>query len=249
MTNPVAQPQSEVSVPPGSSDHDEPRLADFLARRYAVRSPLISWVVFERLGGALAFACSRLGVRPAAATLLGGALGAAGAVALATAGSPGGAVLAGTLLLVSYSLDCTDGQLARATGRTSAMGAWLDVTIDAVVLTFLTAVMAVALLAESTLPAVSALLAGAYGASRAAGLMTSSWVSSDGGGMRLTGASALARQAYTAVTDTPVTYVLLCATRLMPALFRAVIVAIALMTVVQTLVSARHHFRSRAGDA
>ncbi|MEU4173916.1 DUF5941 domain-containing protein [Streptomyces sp. NPDC026589] len=55
------------------------------------------------------------------------ALIAAGAAAT---GTRGGYVAAGILLLVSFVLDCTDGQLARYSLRYSTMGAWLDATFD-----------------------------------------------------------------------------------------------------------------------
>ncbi|WP_405929702.1 DUF5941 domain-containing protein [Streptomyces griseus] len=55
------------------------------------------------------------------------ALIAAGAAAT---GTRGGYVAAGILLLVSFVLDCTDGQLARYSLQYSTMGAWLDATFD-----------------------------------------------------------------------------------------------------------------------
>ena len=179
-------------------------------------------------------------------TLAGGAVGAAGAVLLATADTATAAATAGAVLLLSYVFDCVDGQLARATGRTSAAGAWLDVTVDAVVVAFTAAALAVALPADGTSPGIAVLLAGAYGASRVTSLHTAARVSSEGGGgMRLTGVSSLLRQGYVALMDTPVVYLALAASRPAPAAFRAVIVVVTVMTVVQTLVSARHHFASR----
>jgi phosphatidylglycerophosphate synthase len=247
MVRHPGEPRSVVAVPPpGGSAGGLPGLADFVGRRFAVRSPLVSWILFERLGGLLAYAGARLSVGPGAVTLLGGAVGAAGAVLLATAHTLTAAAAAGAVLLVSYVLDCVDGQLARATGRTSALGAWLDVTIDAVVIAFTAAALAVALPADGTAPGVAVLLAGAYGASRVASLHTAARVSSeDGGGMRLTGTSALLRQGYVALMDTPVVYVALCASRPVPVAFRTVILVVTVMTVVQTVVSARHHFASR----
>ncbi|MGQ4448760.1 DUF5941 domain-containing protein [Streptomyces griseus] len=55
------------------------------------------------------------------------ALIAAGAAAT---GTRGGYVAAGILLMVSFVLDCTDGQLARYSLQYSTMGAWLDATFD-----------------------------------------------------------------------------------------------------------------------
>lgn len=221
-------------------------LGDFLGRRFAARSPLVSWLLFERLGGALAYVLSRFGVPPAAVTLTGGAVGVLGALRLATAERAPDVAVAGGLLLLSYVLDCTDGQLARATDRTSASGAWLDVTVDGVVIAFVSAALSIALVGNGTSPVASVLLAGAYGASRTANLLTSSLVRSDAGGLRLTGMASVARAAYVALIDTPVVYVVLCAARPAPEAFGAVIAALAVMTVVQTVVSARHHFTAGA---
>ncbi|MEU8522989.1 DUF5941 domain-containing protein [Streptomyces sp. NPDC048577] len=75
--------------------------------------------------------CARRGLTPNQVTTasLVTALIAAGCAAT---GERGGYVAAGVLLLVSFVLDCTDGQLARYALRYSTMGAWLDATFDRV---------------------------------------------------------------------------------------------------------------------
>ncbi|MFF3339827.1 DUF5941 domain-containing protein [Streptomyces flavidovirens] len=52
------------------------------------------------------------------------------AAGCAATGTRGGYVAAGVLLLFSFVLDCTDGQLARYSLQYSTMGAWLDATFD-----------------------------------------------------------------------------------------------------------------------
>lgn len=73
--------------------------------------------------------CARRGLTPNQVTTasLVTALVAAGAAAT---GTRGGFVAAGLLLLASFVLDCTDGQLARYALKYSTMGAWLDATFD-----------------------------------------------------------------------------------------------------------------------
>ncbi|MFE9407907.1 DUF5941 domain-containing protein [Streptomyces sp. NPDC006704] len=73
--------------------------------------------------------CARRGLTPNQVTTasLITALIAAGCAAT---GSRGGYVVAGVLLLLSFVLDCTDGQLARYSLQYSTMGAWLDATFD-----------------------------------------------------------------------------------------------------------------------
>jgi phosphatidylglycerophosphate synthase len=52
------------------------------------------------------------------------------AAACAATGTRGGFVAAGVLLIASFVLDCTDGQLARYSLQYSTLGAWLDATFD-----------------------------------------------------------------------------------------------------------------------
>jgi phosphatidylglycerophosphate synthase len=194
----------------------------------------------------VAYALGRLRFSPSAVTLLGGLAGVSGAVLLGVAQHVEGLWLAGGLLLLSYTMDCADGQLARATGRSSAMGGWLDVTVDAVVVAVLSTSLAAAL-ARSGRPEMIFLLASAFAAARIAALFTATRVrSSEHGGMRLSGVAGIARTAYASMTDTPFVYVLLCATRLVPVLFEAAIGVVALLSAVRTIVSARHHFRKLA---
>jgi phosphatidylglycerophosphate synthase len=54
------------------------------------------------------------------------------AAGCAATGTRAGFVTAGALLLASFVLDCTDGQLARYSLRYSTLGAWLDATFDRV---------------------------------------------------------------------------------------------------------------------
>ncbi|MFF9040706.1 DUF5941 domain-containing protein [Streptomyces sp. NPDC014892] len=73
--------------------------------------------------------CARRGLTPNQVTTasLITALIAAGCAAT---GTRGGFVAAGLLLLFSFVLDCTDGQLARYSLQYSTLGAWLDATFD-----------------------------------------------------------------------------------------------------------------------
>ncbi|WBB64359.1 DUF5941 domain-containing protein [Streptomyces sp. WMMC500] len=52
------------------------------------------------------------------------------AAGCAATGTRAGFVAAGALLLLSFVLDCTDGQLARYSLQYSTLGAWLDATFD-----------------------------------------------------------------------------------------------------------------------
>ncbi|GGS32870.1 DUF5941 domain-containing protein [Streptomyces griseoviridis] len=73
--------------------------------------------------------CARRGLTPNQVTTA-SLLTALIAAACAATGTRGGFVAAGVLLLVSFVLDCTDGQLARYSLQYSTLGAWLDATFD-----------------------------------------------------------------------------------------------------------------------
>ncbi|MYQ76104.1 CDP-alcohol phosphatidyltransferase family protein [Streptomyces sp. SID4923] len=73
--------------------------------------------------------CARRGFTPNQVTTA-SLLTALIAAGCAATGTRGGYVAAGVLLLFSFVLDCTDGQLARYSLQYSTMGAWLDATFD-----------------------------------------------------------------------------------------------------------------------
>ncbi|MEH0417027.1 DUF5941 domain-containing protein [Streptomyces sp. B21-083] len=73
--------------------------------------------------------CARRGLTPNQVTTA-SLLTALIAAGCAATGTRGGYVTAGLLLLVSFVLDCADGQLARYSLQYSTLGAWLDATFD-----------------------------------------------------------------------------------------------------------------------
>ncbi|MFG3198416.1 DUF5941 domain-containing protein [Streptomyces sp. NPDC048208] len=73
--------------------------------------------------------CARRGLTPNQVTTA-SLLTALIAAACAATGTRPGFVAAGLLLIASFVLDCTDGQLARYSLQYSTLGAWLDATFD-----------------------------------------------------------------------------------------------------------------------
>lgn len=73
--------------------------------------------------------CARRGLTPNQVTTA-SLLTALIAAGCAATGTRAGYVAAGVLLLCSFVLDCTDGQLARYSLQYSTLGAWLDATFD-----------------------------------------------------------------------------------------------------------------------
>ncbi len=89
---------------------------------------LLEWI-FRPLAAVLVTALARLRISPVAVVLANGVAGLAAAVAIASGGLVAGAVL----LQFRTLLDNADGQLARVSGRSSALGRYLDTEIDLVV--------------------------------------------------------------------------------------------------------------------
>ncbi|MFT2016619.1 DUF5941 domain-containing protein [Streptomyces sp. 796.1] len=73
--------------------------------------------------------CARRGLTPNQVTTA-SLLTALVAAGCAATGSRPGFIAAGLLLIASFVLDCTDGQLARYSLQYSTLGAWLDATFD-----------------------------------------------------------------------------------------------------------------------
>ncbi|WP_043671482.1 DUF5941 domain-containing protein [Streptomyces xylophagus] len=73
--------------------------------------------------------CARRGLTPNQVTTA-SLLTALIAAGCAATGTRAGYVAAGVLLIASFVLDCTDGQLARYSLQYSTLGAWLDATFD-----------------------------------------------------------------------------------------------------------------------
>jgi len=189
-----------------------PPLRDLTSRRFAAGGPPVTWWVFQPAGGAVAFGAARAGASPTGLTGAGLLLGLAGCGLLATSDSPAGFGGAGVLLLLAYVLDCADGQLARATGRTSERGAWLDVAADAAVVVALAVAVAHSG-ATGDNPVLSLAAATLLGAGRAASLLAGTLARREPGRERWTstGLQRVARTAYVSLVDTPVVYAALAA--------------------------------------
>ncbi|MDX2804268.1 DUF5941 domain-containing protein [Streptomyces scabiei] len=124
-------------VPDGPQARDEARRAvdavddEAVRLRTAVKSRdgFFTTYCISPYSRYLARWCARRGLTPNQVTTasLITALIAAGCAAT---GTRGGYVAAGLLLILSFVLDCTDGQLARYSLQYSTVGAWLDATFD-----------------------------------------------------------------------------------------------------------------------
>lgn len=108
---------------------DERRIAQLQANR--VDDGFYSTFVVRRASKPLTRLALRIGASPNAVTLLSFAIGLLAALAFAQ-GTRVWLVVGALALQVSLIVDCVDGEVARATRRFSALGAWLDASTDRV---------------------------------------------------------------------------------------------------------------------
>jgi len=116
----MAGPAATENVAPQAGPRDEPRRAG---------RELLLEVVFRPLSSGLASPLARVGISPPVVVLANAAVGLVAAVVLVT----GNLVVAAVLLQLKTLLDNTDGALARATGRVTLAGRYLDTVADLVV--------------------------------------------------------------------------------------------------------------------
>lgn len=155
-----------------------PTAADFRARHRG--GGLFTETVNQRIGSYLCVPAHRLGLAPTVLTVTNLVLGLSTSLAVGLlaprmrAGEvPAVVVGLGALLVwqLAYSLDCSDGQLARVTGKASPAGARVDVLCD--VASQIALVAAVATVALAYAPATPAWLVAAFAASWMVNLVTS----------------------------------------------------------------------------
>jgi len=158
--------------------------ADFYAQHRG--GGLLTEVLDQRAGSWLALWAHRAGLAPSIVTVAGLLVGLAGSALIVLYGQSV-AWLGLVTWHLAYSLDCADGQLARATGRTSPTGARLDVLCDlAVQIGVVTAVSAVA--AEAS-PGTPAWLAPVFAGTWLVNLFTSVLAAGSGAARLLTSGS------------------------------------------------------------
>lgn len=114
---------------------------------------MLTETVNQRAGSWLALTAYKVKMSPSIVTVLGLLVGVAGSVSIVAFGQRV-AWLGLVAWHLAYSFDCADGQLARATGRTSPIGARLDVLCDlAVQIGVVTAISVVAVRFSPGMPA------------------------------------------------------------------------------------------------
>ncbi|MDP4013977.1 MAG: CDP-alcohol phosphatidyltransferase family protein [Candidatus Nanopelagicales bacterium] len=121
---PLPEPGGAV---PDLSAQDVARIR--LARANRSDDGVYSKLVLRRLSKPLSALGARRGWSPNSLTLASLATGVAAAACFAS-GNRAAMIVGALLLQVALVIDCSDGEVARLTGRFSAVGAWLDASTD-----------------------------------------------------------------------------------------------------------------------
>lgn len=171
--------------------------------------------MFSQRGGAFfAWLGSSLGLSPNQLTLIACLTSVAGALAYAVPGTSLALMIAAIVLTqIGYALDCADGQLARASRKTSPLGRWLDVYLD--MLTIISLSFAVSFrihTADLTLVLWATLASGFYCYARVGNIFTCTLARATTGGGSGHYKSPLHRL-FLAIIDTPVVLLCICLLR------------------------------------
>lgn len=111
---------------------------EFWGMHFSAGGGPITRLVSQRIGAVLAYVAYHIRVSPNILTVLAAltSLAASAVFAMAPLGV-GSALLCLVLYQLAYGFDCADGQLARATKKSSPFGGWLDVCGDLLSLVFM----------------------------------------------------------------------------------------------------------------
>ena len=122
-------PEDALSAQAAAQSISDERIARLQANR--IDDGFYSTFVVRRLSKPLTRVALRLGMSPNLVTVISFIIG-IGAAASFAVGERWGLVLGALLLQFSLIVDCVDGEVARATRRFTALGAWLDASTDRV---------------------------------------------------------------------------------------------------------------------
>jgi len=186
----------------------------FWERSFAVSCFPPTWHIFQRLGGVLAFIAYKIGLSPNMITLIGGLTGTYAIWQFSVL--PLGLLETVHLSLVFsfvYILDCADGQLARATGKTSKLGKWFDIGVDFYLIILFPVGISIYIKSLHIGPNIDWMVMGLI-IGRALVLITSSLKRS--GGEDHHPSSSYVKKIIQSILDTPVFYLWICWARLNP---------------------------------
>lgn len=188
---------------------------DYIKLTYIAGGHPMTQIFSQRIGAVIAWLCQNSGLTPNKTTALAGLLITAGAWGYAV--WPGNFPFLITILLLfqlAYATDCADGQLARATQRTSKRGAWWDVFVDFYSISVLSLAILWHLLYQQLPPILIVTCVMTFTFARSASLFSSTMVRTivPGSGSASSHHVGLPQQFYRLMIDTP--FLLLCITLL-----------------------------------
>jgi len=110
---------------------NSPTFRDFWSQKYAATGCFLLTREFsQRIGAIVAWAAFRLRLSANTITIISYPLTLIACAVYLLGDSVTCILLAALIFQLAFGLDCADGQLARATGKASIYGAWLDIAID-----------------------------------------------------------------------------------------------------------------------
>lgn len=221
--------------------------AEFWRLDFSAGGHPLTQIFSQRLGASIAYGAYRLGLSPSHITVAGAVvgLGASFAYALLPPGPPSIVGLAIAYQL-AYGFDCADGQLARASRRTSEFGAWFDVTVDFVRYIAIGYALLALMVWQHGIGLAAALpISGAFLIGTVVSLHTSISLQRQAalqGHQR--GAPSFLRNALRTIIDTPFLLLMLCLLRDAPALLSAYVVLMGLGYLLVAVLLARRRLRA-----
>jgi len=191
-----------------------PTLSNFWNKKYAVNCFPPTWYIFQRLGSIIAFIGYKIGISPNGVTAIGGLIGFFTIWKFGTLPTDIISSIQLTLMFgIVYSFDCADGQLARATGKSTPIGKWFDLAVDLFLIVLLP--LGIASLLPSSFSEIDTnLMVSCLIFGRALVLLTSSLKRS--GGEDHHPSSSYFKKIIQSILDTPVFYIWICWARLNP---------------------------------
>lgn len=189
-----------------------PTLSKFWNKQYAVSCFPPTWYIFQRLGSIIAFIGYKIGISPNGVTAIGGLIGFFTIWQFGTLPTDIIASIQLTLMFgIVYSFDCADGQLARATEKTSEWGKWFDLGVDLLLIVLFPLSIVILLIDNYSIIQLSSLvLVLVYG--RALALLTSAINRTDG--KKHMPSQSMFKKIIQSFIDSPTFYTLICLSRI-----------------------------------
>ncbi len=222
-----------------------PSTKQFFLLKYSAGGHPVTQLFSQRIGAGCAWLAWKANLSPNQLTLIAAVLSLTGAWVYALPEAGVGVILSCLILTqLGYGFDCADGQLARATQRTSEYGRWLDVYLDMLTICSLAfAALYKILLQQPELLPLATLAVLFYCYARVADLFTCTLARSTPESTQQ-GAKSWLRYAFLILIDTPIVLGIIVLLRGHPAMLCCYLSIQGLLFVVHSLYVGRKYNRA-----